>query len=494
MEVALAYNQRTSLVNTLTDSALDFAINMRRPPVSFRGRVKEPVLLRQLMGALHEVILSDMRWVSDEEFFAMLDPVITVHHDQLFFEAFSNDESSYARLSAPLAAFEPEGEVLYGTTNIDFTYQLRSALNSLRSSRRTVFAVGAGGFGVTTTGPATRAHFERKVDLPDSWLKGFLQVQSALTMKPYLFDVRPADLLTVIAFLEEHKARVPPRGLRFEFTPDAPITLVLEPWEERFKLKDTHYSGYARTVRLWGRKRLSLLRYVLPYAQRVTVGVLGRGLPHCYICHCGNYQFALVLSGWTGNDWSKGSAFDLLAPAASLDAERVAMVYNVLMQHLAAEQPRVVADTALSSQEVDQALFELCRAGRAIYDPTTRRYRLRELFPEPLDSARLFTPDPRISTARRLLESGRVTLQQITRPGDAGNFRRELRATATVQDDDGRYDVIAAVDGEARLRFGRCTCAFFDQNLMARGPCEHILAARFALENQASSAAAPTEK
>lgn len=482
MEVALAYNQRTTLVTSLSESALDFAINLRRPPVSFRGRVKEPVLLRQLMGALHEVILSDMRWVSDEEFFAQLDPVITVHHDQLFFEAFSNDESCYARLSAPLTAFEPEGEVYYGTTNIDFTWQLRSALGNLRSSRRTVFTVGAGGFGVTTTGPSTSAHFERKVDLPDSWLKGFLQVQSALTMRPFLFDVRPVDLLTVIAFLQDNKAKISPRGMRYEFVPREPVTLVLEPWEERFELKGTHYTGYQRTVRLWGRKRLELIQRVLPYAERVTIGILGRGLPHFYICHCGTYQFVLALSGWTTNDWSKGSAFDLLAPPASLDAERVAMIYAGLVQHLAVEQARLIADTALPSHEVEQALFQLCRAGRVIYDPTTRQYRLRELFPEPLNVEVLFAPDPRIEKARQLLANGMVVLYEVTRPDPTSGERQETRGVGSVEENGRTYQVTAAMDGDGRLRFGRCTCPFFEENLMARGPCEHILAMRFAIE------------
>src|SRR3982750_4536009 len=114
MELALAYDRRTSLANSLTTSALDFATNLHRPPVAFRGRVKEPVLLRQLLHALHRVILGDFRWVSAEEWQLTLDPVITVHPDQLFFEAFSNDESVYGRLSAPLDAFEAEQDPTFG--------------------------------------------------------------------------------------------------------------------------------------------------------------------------------------------------------------------------------------------------------------------------------------------------------------------------------------------------------------------------------------------
>jgi hypothetical protein len=489
MEVALAYDHRTSLVTTAQGSALDLAANLRRSPVAFRGRVKEPLLFRQLMLALHQCIVSDLRWVDEDMWRWMLDPVITVHHDQIFFEAFSNDQSSYARLSAPLSAFEVEGEISYGTTNIDFTWELRAAMQKLRSSRRTEFRVGAGGFGVTTSvGTAAKSHFERKVDLPESWLKGFLQVQSALVMHPFTFEARPVDLLTVLAYFQDHKPPRPPHGLRYEFRPDEPISVVLEPWEQRFPLRGTRYSGYERAVRLWGRRRLELLQGVLPYADRVLVGVLGRGLPHFYICHCGPYQFTLVLSGWTKNDWSKDSAFDLLAPRNKLDAGRVARVYAYLREHLAAPLADVAANKGWPKQEVEEALFYLCRGGRVMFDPTTGQYRLRELFAESVDVDALFAPDPRIAVAQNLFERGRVALQQIT-PPDPEQKRRETRATARVEDD-APYEATVSVDESGRVRFGRCTCKFFRENMMSRGPCEHILAARLALEAALAAVAA----
>ncbi|MBA3534892.1 MAG: SWIM zinc finger family protein [Ardenticatenales bacterium] len=486
MEVALSYDHRTAVTSSLEGSTMDFATNLQRAPVSFRGRVKEPLLMRQLMGALHEVILNDSRWLSDEDYALTLDPVITVHPDQLFFEAFSNDESSYARLSAPLDAFEPEGVVNYGTTNIDFTWQLRAALSELRSSRRTLFGVGAGGFGVTTVGTAkgTKVHFERKVDLPESWLKGFLQVQGALAMRPFTFDVRPVDLLSMIAFFEENK---PPRhgahAVRYEFRPGEPISIVLEPWEKRFTLKGTHYEGYERAVRLWGRRRLSLLRNVLPYAERVTLGVLGRGLPHFYICHCGGYQFTLLLSGWSRNDWATGSAFDLMASNETISPATVARVYRFLSEHLIASRSQMAEEIALEKAEIEHALFQLCRSGRVTWDPTIRCYRLRELFAEPIDMDALFTPDPRVEHAQQLADQGNVTITHILPPAE--NPRGETKVEAEVIPNTSTpYKVIVAMDDDQRIRFGQCECPFFQEHIMGRGPCEHILAVRFALQKK----------
>jgi len=494
MEVALAYDHPTTVVTTPEVSALAIATNRRRAPVAFTGRVKAPYLLRQLLLALQRVILSDLRWLDEDEWLQMLDPVITVHHDQLFFEAFSNDQSSYVRLSAPLDAFEPEGEVRYGTTNIDFTEQLREALTQLRSSRRTLFTVGATGFGVSTTvGAGAREHVERKVDVPDDWLKGFLQVQSAFAMHPYQFDAQPVDLLSVIAFLQENKPPALPHGMRVEFTPDAPIVIALEPWDQRFVLRGTRYSGYERSVRLWGRRRLELLQGVLPYAEKVTVGVLGRGLPHYYICHCGPFQFTLALSGWTKNDWSKDSALDALAPRGTPDVKLVARVYAYLGERLLARRDEVAADMGIERSEAESALFALCRAGRAMYDPTTRQYRNRDLFAESLDIAALFAPNPRAVAAQRLVDAGKVALGEITPPERRDDNRRETRAEARVTDGQ-VYDVLVSVDSTGRLRFGRCECPYFQNNLLSRGPCEHLLAVTFALEVAQDKSAAATER
>ncbi|HKB46825.1 MAG TPA: SWIM zinc finger family protein, partial [Ktedonobacterales bacterium] len=325
------------------------------------------------------------------------------------------------------------------------------------------------------------------------WVKSFLQVQSALAMRPFVFDVRPVDLLTLIAFFQDNKPPSPPHGLRYELRPEAPIAAVLEPWEQRITFRGTRYTGYERTVRLWGRRRLELLQGVLPYADRVSVGVLGRGLPHVYVCHCGPYQFTFVLSGWTKSDWSKDAAFDLLAPRTALDPQQVERVHSYLGEHLMAPLKEIAADTGMPANEVEQALFSLCRAGRVMVDPTIGQYRLRELFAEPLDLDALFAPDPRLAEAQQFVEAGRVTLRSVSAPGPDASWRRETRVEAAVTEGGATYEVSVRVDDTGRVRFGRCQCPFFERNLMSRGPCAHIMAARLALDAAtATPAGAPT--
>ncbi len=477
MEFALAYDHRTAISNDFNSSALDFATNLRRAPVAFQGRVRDPLLMREMMLALHETILGEFR---SDIVSALLDPVVTVHPDELFFEAFSADQSAYVRLSISPDAFEIDGDVQYGTTNIDFTAEMRSAVRQMRSSRDTSLSIGAGGVGMQTTDEASAAsHFEHKVDVPADWIRGFLQVQSALAARPYTFDMRPIDLISTINHFMDTSAPKPPRAMRFEFRPGQAICIVLEPWEHRYWLKDTQYTGYERVVRTWGRKRLSLLIRVLPFAEKVTVGVLGRGLPHFYICRCGHYTFTLVLSGWVRNDWAASSTLDLLAPQADLDAEQMATVYNFLIQRMNVTHQEAENHTLLSAAQVEAALFALCREGHAMYDPTIRRYRSRELFAKTPDFEQAIAPDPRLDLARQMVATGRVTVDQV---GPSEKRKSEIRIQGRVDD----YAVTVSVDQEARVRFAQCTCPFFREHVMAQGPCEHILAVRFAANEHLS--------
>ena len=110
----------------------------------------------------------------------MLDPVISVHPDEMFFECFSEDESSYGKLSCSHNVFTNVSDKAFGTTNIDYSDGLYEEFQKIRSYKRTTLAIDPGGFAVKTGDD--EGFDEKKIDLPDSWVRGFLQVSSAMTM------------------------------------------------------------------------------------------------------------------------------------------------------------------------------------------------------------------------------------------------------------------------------------------------------------------------
>jgi len=257
---------------------LGVSANARRP-VRFYGRVSRNIpIFRFTLRALGEAIWSNDTWLSEGGFGSwVLDPVITIHPDRLFFEAFSQDQSVYAMVVVNPEMFVTEGEVVHGTTNVDFSAWLWGALNELRSSRETWLRIGAQGFEVKTKRAGGR--FEKKVDLPDPWVRGFLQVSGAMAMPGTRLTVKPADLLAAIRFLRYTKAKVSPRALRYEFTPGDDARIVLEPWEHVVRLRGAeHNYSEPRTIRTWGRRRLNLIEPLLPFATSVDIYLKGRGL------------------------------------------------------------------------------------------------------------------------------------------------------------------------------------------------------------------------
>jgi hypothetical protein len=163
-------------------------------------------------------------------------------------------------------AFQAEEAVALGTTNVDYSWALYEEFQKLRSYRRTQFEIDPSGFEVRT-GEGEGYH-EEKIDLPNGWLRGFLQVQSAMSLPLRRVPVSREGLYGVLAWLQRHRAAKSPRALRFELQPGRPVNLVLEPWEKRIVLHSTPYPGTrVETVRVWGRDRLRLLARLLPLAE-----------------------------------------------------------------------------------------------------------------------------------------------------------------------------------------------------------------------------------
>lgn len=486
MILAVDYASPSGFESQRDRALLGLSTSTRRP-VRFHGRVRRNVpLLRFTLRALGEAIWSDDTWAGEGEIGGrVLDPVITVHPDRLFFEAFSQDQSTYAMVIANPAMFDPEGAVVTGTTNVDFTAWLWGALNELRSSRETWVRIGSEGFEVRTAGAGGR--FQEQVELPDDWVRGFLQVSAAMAMPGTRLTLRPVDLLAALRFLRYTKAKVSPRALRYEFSPGQDARLLLEPWEHVVPLRGaTHSYAELRTVRTWGRRRLKLIEPLLPFATGVEVFLKGRGLPSFYAVHLPDLTFVLGLSGWTEQRWTEAGGFDLLSDTAAAAATDLEPVLHLLRDRYHASVADLAEALHQPAANVWRCCERLCRQGRAMFDVETRHFRHRELFEAPADEAALFPPDERAERARALLARDAVAFArcepQETRK--TRSFRtpdgpvtrevvyRDWRVTGTVDKD--KTEIVVGDTG--RVLFGTCTCAFFQEHLLGRGPCEHMIA------------------
>jgi len=245
---------------------------------------------------------------NDSDKWFVLDPVITVHPDEVFFECFSQDESSYGKLSCSYDTFKDIKEHSYGTTNIDYSDKLYDEFQKIRDYKETSFEIDPSGFEVKTE--LADDFKEEKIDLPDSWVRGFLQISSAMSMDKTSFTLHPMDMYNILLMLKRNKERKSPRSLRFILEPNRPVEVLFEPWGKKLTFKRSIYEGKtSQEIRIWGRRRLFILERLLPIAKSFKVSLLGSGMPSFWEADLGAMNFTLGLSGWSANDWSSSAKY-----------------------------------------------------------------------------------------------------------------------------------------------------------------------------------------
>lgn len=512
-EVTLAYAGPSRVAAVEGTAALALFANLKRPAVRLEGRIRQPLRFREALSALHAVVGSDYRYVpkdrtaylaylrhkkestglshwqaqqayftwllrNDPLAYCILDPLITVHPDAVFFEVFSRDESTYARLEFTHSAFDLADQPTCGTTNIDFSPALFDSIQQMRSYRETKLSIGRELVRFSTAGAGEV--LEKQIRVPDSWLRGFLQVQSAMTLPRASFTLAPMDLYNVLRHLRLHADKKGKRrGLRVELVPGESPRLVLEPWEEVFPTRAAVYTGpAARIVRVWGRRRLLLLRRLLPFVERVDVHLLGTGLPSFWVLRAGEMTITLALTGFTSANWSQAVSFDLLLPRKTQGSAPLESIIGVLGDRWFATAAELTAATGLKGAALVEALQLGCQQGRLMYDLAADVYRLRPVLDGAADLPRLQYRNRTERSAHDLLvRRGAVTIVTENRIAGAG---LEVTGKVNVSEDRREYRPVLLLADEGQVSKADCTCPPFRKQGLKVGPCVHLVALRLA--------------
>jgi SWIM zinc finger len=365
------------------------------------------------------------------------DPVVTSNGDRLRFESFSRCCGVHARLDLlPSALDEPP--VTAGTTNVDFNEPMRAALARVASGGPLLLRVGADEVAVTTLEASV---VERKVPLPDRWVKGFGEVQALAWPMRLVAELSIADAQPFIWGIPRdvsHPLWAVPVGRS--------LTLATAPRPGAACL-----AGPRRIAEL-----LPLLRFargLRVYSAEADVGSMP--MPSAWELDLGPARFTLTVSPETYRGFSgEGALLGLLAePHAAQDADLIGV--------LLAWDPRIdvgklSAEAGLSAERTVAALTHLAAAGRVGYDLAEESFFHREL---PFGPA-LEKMHPRLADARALVSSGSVVA------GEGG---------ALVRSGDNQYRVTFAMPHDI------CTCPWWGRHQGTRGPCKHVLAARMAV-------------
>jgi len=422
----------------------------------------------------------------DHEAWIVLDPVISVQPDAIIFEAFSLDESMYGRVTLPNSQLDLNEPLRRGTTNIDFSQELANEFDRVRSYRPLDLKVGYKNVEISTS---LSSAVEKKIDLPETWLKGFLEVQSASAMQKISLNITPATVSDLLAVLEQKKDNVSPKSLKFILEPGKKPWVEIEPWGIIIKEQEYIYKGNeAQTIRIWGRKRLMVLKDLLPHATEVEVELLGSGLPSFWRIRSSDIEMDLGLSGWSSNDWASQAKFSLMSNINKLNEQEITRVSNILFQSNGLTVDEIVNQTELDRLTVSSALQKLCSRGQAMFDFHKKIYRWRELFPKDLIPKDL-SENPTITKALKILESNKLKIKEKTKNEQGLYVKASLpkkNKDVVVNIADKTYlhkpksrdffDMELNFDKDGRVQKMNCSCIEFKKTSLKKGPCSHLIA------------------
>ena len=74
-------------------------------------------------------------------------------------------------------------------------------------------------------------------------------------------------------------------------------------------------------IKVWGRRRLRVLKEILPLVNNVNVRLIDSGMPSFWSVEMEGIQLIIGLSGWTSLDWAARARFSAMIPAAEESKE-----------------------------------------------------------------------------------------------------------------------------------------------------------------------------
>lgn len=376
------------------------------------------------------------------------DPVVTSGGGILRFEGFSACCSAYARLDVSPEGYQ--GEIVgEGTTNVDFNADTRAALAAVRDGEALKVSVGKEELKIEH---GESSVVERKVDLPERWIKGFVEVQAYQSRMEKRFTVGRVEALIFLRSLPRNvnnsadyylvsTGRGNEAGLRLGAR----------------KIKDG--------VRIAGMKRLNVLADLAPFLEELSVYATADGEASEWRLDCGGVSFCLTITADVSRGFSgEGQVLSALVGAEALNLGRV---HANLKWQSCIDASEFSVLCSMEPHSVNRALALLGSQGMVGYDLNFGGFFHREL-PFRLEEAESI--HPRLKGARTLIDQGAVKI--LSR--DNGLVSAQVQGSGVIH-------MVKVGDREF------CTCPWHSKYQGSRGQCKHILSVLMLEQNESRS-------
>lgn len=409
------------------------------------------------------------KFIKDRDYslWFVLDPVITVHKDQVSFEAFSLDESIYGCLSISIDEFDLLQTPKLGTTNIDFSAKLEKEMQRFRSYTDVTLSVNPEGF--TIDNDIVPEYIEKKIDLPETWIKGFNQVSSAAALSGIELKLSPSDMYDICAFLRKHKEKKSPRYMKWILEPKQKVQIIFEPFGTVLTLNTIYQGNQRREEKIWGRRRWLVVEKLIPLSEAFYIRMLGFGMPQFIRANMGTMQMTVGFSSWSSNDWVKGTAFNIMAGFTGQGC--YSDIYKLLkdkrclsMEEISSYLPKQ------KDKQVKAGIGMLFRKGEGYFDIVNNKVRFRHLCNAPI-------PKELYQVSSIEIDVQKISKLTFDNMRVRYSHKQEFIFTTTYKENGKVCYTELVIDEDGQITKIDCSCQKFrrgERNLS--DPCAHILA------------------
>ena len=415
-------------------------------PLFFNGKIIDPVIISGGLLVLADIVSTRyFKYVPVDQ----RDPILSAQGDRLRAECFSACNGVYARLDVFQSALD--GEILYGTTNVDIGADLRRSLFNIKKEDRLKFRIGDDGWKVfnikklddKTT--LTDILIQRPVKMPDRWIRALGNCAMLHKNMKYKFHVEGMQAKAFIAMLPPATGKE-----RSGWLTPTKTAVMLKQREEK------------NSVYISGLHRLSALKRIMSYVNAIYFYAPESGEPGQMMLEVCMKGASIILSltaksyeGYSG----EGTLLDSLSDLKILEyADRIDDILNF--------ESRLDLDVMSKSmgmikKDMNAAIELLAVSGKLGFDVKERAFFHREL---PDDPDRVLKDNPRLVGARKLMQETSYVEDDVW----------HIKSGDTI------YRVIYPTD--TRVENAKCTCTWYLKHQNSRGPCKHILAVKLKKE------------
>lgn len=410
-------------------------------PLFFNGEIIYPTIVS---GGL--LVLADI--VSTRYFkyvpVAQRDPILSAQGDILRAECFSACNGVYARMDLFQSALD--GEILYGTTNVDIGSNLRKSLFNVKQGDRLKFRIGDDGWKALHSknldgSMLTDIHIQRPVKMPDRWVRALGNCAMLHQNMEYKFHIEGMQAKSFIAMLPAATGKE-----RSGWLTPTKTGVMLKPKEEK------------NSVYISGLHRLSALKRIMSNVNAVYFYAPNDGEPGqmmIEVCMTGaNITLSLTAKSYEGYS-GEGALLDSLSTPKILECAD--KIDNILNFESRLDIDKISKSIGIVKNDMNDAMELLAVSGKLGFDVRDRAFFHREL---PDDPDRVLKDNPRLVGAQKLVEDTEYIDDNIWH----------------VKSGDTTYRVIFPTD--ENLENAKCTCTWYLKHQNSRGPCKHILAVK----------------